>query len=87
MTQQDPTDYLAARRRARGARTSARTTPTPGGKPHDFIRGLADFDAAQSWPTSTTPVIVVPRRSWPVSLTTVVLRRLRRRHHAAPRVR
>ena len=87
MTQLTSHDSAAAQRRAR--RDFIRTHhPDAGGNRDDFVAG---------WPTSTSaesirldlaphPVVVVPQPTWPVSLTTVVLRRMRRRHQA-PRVR
>lgn len=81
-----PADVLAAQRRSR--REYIRTHhPDAGGKQEDFISGLADFDAAQRRAgRGGTPVTVVVRPAWPVSLTTVLLRRLLRRHQP-PRVR
>jgi hypothetical protein len=87
MTQLTDLDSATAQRRAR--RDFIRTHhPDAGGNHDDFIRGLADFEAAQRRTPriSTTPVTVIPRSTWPASLTTVVLRRLRRRYQA-PRVR
>jgi hypothetical protein len=87
MTPPIRSDVRSAHRRER--RDFIRTHhPDAGGNHDDFIRGLAEFDVPQrrSPRTSTTPVTVIPRPAWPVSLTTVVLRRLRRRYHA-PRVR
>jgi hypothetical protein len=86
MTQLTDLDSTKARRRERRDFIRAHH-PDVGGTHDDFIRGLAAFDVAQRFPpTSTTPVTVIPRSTWPVSLTTVVLRRLRRRYQA-PRVR
>jgi hypothetical protein len=87
MTRPTDLDSAAAQRRVR--RDFIRTHhPDAGGNHDNFIRGLADFDAAQrrSPGMRNTPVTVIARPTWPVSVTTVVLRRLRRRYQA-PRVR
>jgi hypothetical protein len=87
MTRPIGSDAPSARRRERREFIRAHH-PDAGGDHDDFIRGLADFDVAQrrSARSSTTAVTVIPRSTWPVSVTTVVLRRLRRRYQA-PRVR
>lgn len=62
--------------------------PDVGGNHDHFITGLASLDAGHrpSVPVRTVTVTVVARQPWPLSLTTAVLRRLRRRHQK-PRVR
>ena len=61
--------------------------PDAGGDHETFITGLADLDAAPRSAAASrlVPVIVTPRQTWPTSLTTIVLRRLRRRRQP-PRV-
>ncbi len=85
----DPTraDLLSAQRRARREFIRA-NHPDAGGNHDEFVAGLADLDAGRrsAPPVTTTRVTVVPRSAWPVSLTTIVLRRLRRRYQE-PRVR
>ncbi len=87
MTQPADSEFQAAQRRARRDFIRA-YHPDAGGNHDDFIAGLADLDAGHrpSSPARTTPVTVVPRPAWPVSLTTIVLRRIRRRYQE-PRVR
>lgn len=91
MTYPNTSDILSAQRRAR--REFIRTHhPDAGGNHDDFVTGLANLDAnldaerRPSPPASATRVTVVPRSAWPVSLTTMMLRRLRRRYEE-PRVR
>jgi hypothetical protein len=87
MSQPGGPDAVSAQRRAR--REFIRTHhPDVGGDPHTFVTGLADLDAGPrpSTPARSTAVTVTARQAWPVSLTTVMLRRLRRRHQP-PRVR
>ena len=86
MSQHPSLDPCPVQRRAR--RDFIRTHhPDVGGNHDDFIAGLASLDAGHRPPSParTVTVTVVARQSWPLSLTTAVLRRLRRRHQE-PRV-
>ena len=81
MTSPSDADPLSAQRRVR--REFIRTHhPDAGGDQHTFIAGLADIEAGKrpSPPARPIVVTVTPRPAWPVSLTTIMLRRLRRRH-------
>jgi hypothetical protein len=87
MTEPTASDVGSAQRRARRDFIRAHH-PDAGGNHDDFITGLADLDAGPrpSPAARPTPVTVVSRSAWPVSLTTIVLRRIRRRYQE-PRVR
>jgi hypothetical protein len=87
MTEPADSDARSTQRRARRDFIRAHH-PDAGGNPDDFIAGLADLDAGRRVAPAAraTPVTVVARSAWPVSLTTVMLRRIRRRYQP-PRVR
>ena len=87
MTAQMPSAGDPEQDRRRARRDFIRTNhPDVGGDHAGFVAGLAELDAEPAPPRQPPRVTVVADQPWPVSLTTSLVRRVRRRKRA-PRVR